>query len=145
MVSMEDTSHTTRNMKRHELCPLPMPCGEKMNLSQILSDRISWTNGNFWNMNRRGPLTNAHRHQPLCLYRGVCTVLDTGVLQLFGYIVLRVFLLFELSSSGNSSPIDGLVLLGRLSGDVLAAVLSSIFGLQTIDLLLGLRDILCSC
>jgi hypothetical protein len=124
-----------------------MPCEEKMNLSQTLSDGISWTNGNFWNTHRRGPRISAHRHQRLCLCRGVCrgvcTVLETGLLQFFGYIVLCVFLLCELSGSGNGASVDCLVLLSRLARDVLAAILSGVVGFETVDLLLSLRDVLC--
>lgn len=68
-----------------------------------------------------------------------------GLLELCSNICSSVLFLFELSFGGDGTTVDGLVLLGGLAGGILAALAVGVFSrLETVNLLLGLGDVLFS-
>lgn len=69
-------------------------------------------------------------------------VLNGGILHVFNDILLGVVLLLKFSSGVNGRAIDSLVLLCGLAGGVLGALLVRALGVEAVDFLLGLGDVL---
>ena len=94
--------------------------------------------GDTYTMGNREEIAIDRSMSPLRL--GGLGVLDLGLLELVCHIGFGGLFLLKLSRSGHGASVDGLVLLRRFArsvGDTL-----SLFGLETVDFLLRLCNVL---